>query len=146
MENLLFLLSTENWPTPIPSVVQFFGIIQWVAGTLFVALLAYYGTKWLVAKRGAGFSGKKTSNLQVIERVSLSAQSMLQLVKAGEKYLVISVTRDKVELLAELDKDSIQVPEESESEGVQVPFNNVLARFLPTQKKEDDEQRDEDGG
>ena len=46
-------------------------------------------------------------NLELIEAIRLSNNKYLQIVRAGEKYLVIAVGKDEVHMLTELSKDEV---------------------------------------
>ena len=115
-----------------------------ILATVFVALLAYFATKMIALTRaragggrsGAGFGYVK--NLRVVESIAVGGGVMIQLIKAGEKYLVVGVTRERVNLLSELTKEQI---EEFESSPAAVPFSKIFSRFLPQAK---DGQREED--
>ena len=109
------------------------GIVRAILVTAFVALLAYYSVKMMGLARGR--RGLGNGNLNVVESIMVGQQSMVQLVRAGEKYLVIGVTRERVTLLAELDE--ISEPEEPE-----VPFSSILNRFIQP-KDESDKGEDE---
>ena len=100
MTDFIFLLSLGgNW-SAFGFVGQFLYIIL---VTAIVGLLAYWCTRMMAAQR----RGRRGGNLAVLESVSVVAQAMVQLVRAGEKYLVIGVTRNKVTLLTELDKSQV---------------------------------------
>ncbi|MCL2204821.1 MAG: flagellar biosynthetic protein FliO [Defluviitaleaceae bacterium] len=77
-----------------------------------------------VRKRG-GTSG----NLQLLESIFIASQNAVQLVRAGDKYLVIGVTKERVTLLAELDVSQIKEAEALPPLGTS--FSKVLERFLP---------------
>ena len=134
MDNLIYLLNFGAFPASA-MLGHFFRIILATAG---VALLAYYVTKMLALSRGRIGRGRG-GNLQVVESIAVGAQSMIQLIKAGDKYLVVGITKERVTLLAELSKEEVSEPEAPELPTV--PFNKVLSRFLPQAK---DGQREED--
>jgi len=46
-------------------------------------------------------------NLELIEAIRISNNKYLQVVRAGEKYLVIAVGKDEVHMLTELSKEEI---------------------------------------
>jgi len=105
-------------------------LLQVVLATIFVSLLAYYSLKMLGlarSRRGFGNSG----NLSVLETIVVGQQSMVQLIKAGDKFLVIGVTKERVTLLSELDDTQVEMPEISGFGVSGTAFGNVLSRFLP---------------
>jgi len=159
MENFIFLLS-ESWSTmaadrlfsifyllnaengiATPSTRMFFSVFQFFAATFLVAGLAWYATKKLAGARGIG---RKAGNLAVIESVNVGGQAVVQLVKAGDKFLVVGVTRERVTLLAEVDKEQIVEPEIPDFKNLNTPFGKVLSRFIqPNEPPKGDEENDD---
>ena len=70
---------------------------------IFVA--AYYGTKFL----GKHYSPQASfsDNMRVVDRMPLGRDQYLLIVEAGGKALLIGVSPQRIEALAELDKDHI---------------------------------------
>ena len=102
------------------------GQILYIIGvTAVIGLLAYWTIRMMAYnKRGGGRGGK---NLGVIEGISVGTTSTVQLIRAGEKYLVIGVTKEKVTLLVELDESEVNVPE---ALNMPIPFEKVIGRFI----------------
>lgn len=122
-----------------PMEALFWAMFRFFAATVFVAWLAWFATKKLAGARKAGGVGK---NLSVIEAVNLGGHAIVQLVKAGDKFLVVGVTKERVTVLTELDAEQISEPEAVELKTMETPFGKVLSRFI--QPKETEAQRDED--
>ena len=98
---------------------------------VFVALLAYYSTRLLGRARGGIVrSGKK--NLEVLESVGVGAQSMVQIVRAGSRYLLIGVTKERVTLLIQLEESELRLSEASTFAGN--AFGETLRRFISKEK------------
>jgi flagellar protein FliO/FliZ len=144
MENFIFYINgvSESWSLssadqffsmfPVlsldtPAARQFASLIQYIAATVFVALLAWYATKKMARARGLG---RKGGNLSVVESVNVGGQAAVQLVRVGDKYLVVGVTRERVTLLSEVDKDQITEPEPVDFTNLNTPFGKVLSRFI----------------
>ena len=136
MDNFVYLLGFGSG-TSGALLSQFIRIIL---ATIFVAGLAYFATKLLALSRGRA-AITRGGNLKVIESIAIGMQSVLQLVKAGDKYLVLGITKERITLLAELSAEEVTEPEPPDFGAVSVPFNKVLQKFLP---KATDGQRDED--
>ncbi|MCL1846244.1 MAG: flagellar biosynthetic protein FliO [Defluviitaleaceae bacterium] len=165
MENLIFLLS-ESWSslaadqffsmlaadietTSPPSVMfeggatntfnMFWNALRFFGATILVAVLAWFVTKKMV---GANRVGRKSGNLSVVESVNLGGMTTVQLVKAGEKYLVIGVTRERVTLLGEIDKEQIAEPDVTNFSHLNTPFGKVLSRFIKPQDTSGDDNNE----
>jgi len=115
-----------SWPASA-MIGQFFRIIL---ATVIVAAMAYFATKLLAISKGRARSTSK-GNLSVVESIAVSSTSMVQLVKAGDKYLIIGVTKEKITLLTELNSNEVVEPEIQDLSAVTEPFNKVLSKFLP---------------
>ncbi|MCR5272162.1 MAG: flagellar biosynthetic protein FliO [Lachnospiraceae bacterium] len=73
---------------------------------IFIAVLAatYFVTRWI-----AGFEKSRSfnCNLRVVETLRITTNKYVQIVKAGNKYLVLGIGKDEINLLGELDKDEV---------------------------------------
>jgi len=139
MENFVYILA-QSWPGGSP-FGQLFGILRVIAAVAFVALLAYFTIKMMALSRGRRGKG---GNLYVVESIIVGNTSMVQIVKAGNKYLVIGVTKERVTFLAELDDSQVNEPESVEVNFT--PFDKVLRRYLGPKDDENEnpQQGDED--
>ena len=79
-----------------------------------VMLLALLTTRWIARYQQGQMHNQ---NLKIIETLKISANSYIQIIEAGDVYLVIAVSKDHIEKLAELTKDQLK-PE--------VPSNTAL--------------------
>ena len=79
-----------------------------------VLLLAWLTTRFLA---GYQQGQMRNQNLKIIETLRLTANNYIQIIEAGDVYLVIAVSKDHIEKLAELTKDQLK-PE--------VPSNTAL--------------------
>ena len=111
---------------PTPNVGQFFSTLLLI---VFVCALAYYTTRLLGAARFGRLGGRR--NLEILETLGVGSQSFVQIVRVGEKYVLIGVTRGQVSLLTQLEEDQLKFPEVSHQVA---GFDALLNRF---QKKGD---------
>ena len=138
MENFVYIL-TQSWSIGSP-FGQLFGILRVVAAVAFVALLAYFTVKMMALSRGRRGKG---GNLYVVESIIVGNSSMVQIIKAGNRYLVIGVTKERVTFLADLDDSQVSEPENVEVNFT--PFDKVLKRYLGPKGNENPQQQgDED--
>jgi flagellar protein FliO/FliZ len=80
-----------------------------------VLLLTLLTTRFLAKYQRGQMQGSQ--NLRIIETMRVSANGYIQIIEAGDVYLVIAVSKDHIEKLAELTKDQLK-PE--------VPSNTAL--------------------
>ncbi len=66
---------------------------------------------WLTTRFIAGYQqGQvRNQNLKIIETLRLTANNYIQIIEAGDVYLVIAVSKDHVEKLAEISKDRLEI-------------------------------------
>lgn len=80
-------------------VLELFGSIL-----IFILVLVacYYTTKWIGKTE---LLNHPAANISVLETYRIAPGKVIQIVKTGEKYIVIGVTKDHIEKLAELSKE-----------------------------------------
>ncbi|MDR2903344.1 MAG: flagellar biosynthetic protein FliO [Clostridiales bacterium] len=90
-----------------------------------VIALAYYSTKWLASAKTA----RRGGNLGLIESMSIGRQNAVALIRAGDKTMLIGITKDTVTMLSEINGDSITVPEQRPP-GITPAFDKYLKKLL----------------
>lgn len=95
---------------------------------IFVLALTYFVTRWIGNYQKAQL---KSRNMQIIETMRIANNKYIQIVKVSEEYLVISIAKDRIELLTKLDEGSISglhMPDENHTETFQDIFNKLKAK------------------
>ncbi|MCL2188141.1 MAG: flagellar biosynthetic protein FliO [Defluviitaleaceae bacterium] len=105
---------------------------------MLVVLLFIIALCWFILRLTGAVKrrGTTSGNLELKESIFVASQNMIQLVRAGDKYLVLGVSKERVTLLAELDEKQIKEAEETPPMGV--TFGKVLERFLPPKDEAND--------
>lgn len=101
---------------------------------LFVFVLAatYLVTRW-IARYQKGKTG--SGNLEIVETCRISQNKYVQIIRAGEKYLVVAVGKDEVHMLSELSAEELVFLEENQE---QLPsFANVLDKVKKMTEKDE---------
>lgn len=96
-ENMNILLSGA-----LDSFVQLIGALIIFA---FVIGITYLTTRWM---GGIQKGRSNNKNLHIIESISVGNNKMISIVEAGTVYLVVSVGKDEVHLLAQLTRDQLK--------------------------------------
>ncbi len=96
---MLLAVSTSSW---LNNVGQLIRILLLFVIVLFLTLLT---TRWIARYQQGQLHNQ---NLRIIETMKVSANSYIQIIEAGDVYLVIAVSRDHVEKLAEITKDQLK--------------------------------------
>lgn len=71
---------------------------------IIVLVVCYYTTKFVAGKQ---LGQKKIGNFDVIETFAISQNKYLQLIRMGNKYVVISVSKDSISFITELDESEV---------------------------------------
>jgi flagellar protein FliO/FliZ len=69
---------------------------------LFVLVVTYFTTRWVGGFQKNQMAGK---SLQVLDTIRIAGNKYIQVIKAGEVYLVIATAKDNVTLLAQLTEE-----------------------------------------
>jgi len=95
----LFLTGAES------SYAQFIAVLVIFVLVLGVTALT---TKWI-----SGYQKQQgaDSNIEVIETSRLTNNKYLQIIRVGEKYMVIAVCKDTVTMLGEISAEQLKIPE-----------------------------------
>ena len=93
----------------------------------FIILFCYFILRLLGRVKGRGGAA---GNLQLVESIMVGAQNMVQLVRTGDKYLVIGVTKEHITLLTELSEEQVKAIEPLPP--IRDSFKKVLERYLPS--------------
>ena len=95
---------------------------------IFVLVITYLATRWIASyQRGQSFN----KNLQVIETLKITANKYIQIVEAGDEYLVIAIGKDEVRLLTKLTREQLkEMPSEQMPSGISSEsFKEILEKW-----------------
>ena len=111
------------------SFFQLIGILL-----VFIVVLAatYVVTKW-IAEYQQGVTADK--NIHVIETFRVSSNKFIQIIQVGERYLVISVCKDTINILTEITEDELVWKPSNEEEGDRSGINSNFQEILENLKK-----------
>ncbi|MCR5655607.1 MAG: flagellar biosynthetic protein FliO [Lachnospiraceae bacterium] len=111
--------------------------------TVFVIFLLVLGLTYLTTRFIGGYQKGKltTANFEVIDTFRLNQSKYLQIIRAGEKYLVIAVCKDTVTVLCELDESEVVRPTYGDASDVR--FDEIFAKAKGMLKKSQEKESDE---
>ena len=116
--------------TKTDSVVQFLTLLIIFA---FVIAVTYFTVRW-ISKVQQGQS--KCSNIEIIETKRITNNKYLQIVRSGDKYMLIGIGKDEISMITELNEDEL-ITASADSAG-NVNFKDVLAKVKNLNKKNED--------
>ncbi|MCR5521505.1 MAG: flagellar biosynthetic protein FliO [Lachnospiraceae bacterium] len=97
---LVFNSSGSNW--------KLLGLIILCA---VIIAACYYTTRFIGKRSGGGLGFSRGRNIRVIETFRITQKQFLQLIRCGDKYLLISISKDNITLLSEIDVENIELEE-----------------------------------
>ena len=97
---------------------------------------AYYSTR-LLGKYN--MKGTMNKNMKVVEAISIGVNKNLQLVKVGDSYVLLAVTKDHVSFIKEVSLDGLELT--SDVDHPPIPFIKYLDRA--SKKRADSEENKE---
>ena len=116
----------------LQSLFELFGLIL-----IFVIVLVvcYYTTKFVAGRQ---LVQKKMGNFEIVETFAIAQNKYLQLIRMGNKYVVISVAKDSVNVITELEEAEVcQVQKTVSVSGKS--FKEILSGF--TRKEEEKQEK-----
>jgi flagellar protein FliO/FliZ len=115
MNNILIASSWESF-------IQLLGALVIFA---FVLVITYLATRWMGGMQKTHSSNK---NLRIIETIGVGNNKYISIVEVGTVYLVVSVGKEEVHLLARLTRDELKdfSFEKEESIKMQDSFSELL--------------------
>ena len=124
------LLSTVLKTSKLESVLQ---LIFALAIFLLVLFLA-----WVAARVAGSYQNNvllKRGNKHIVETMRIANDKYIQIVKLADRYVALSVTKDHIELLLELDPDSVN--EQADTTASPADFKTMFSKALRKDKHED---------
>lgn len=103
---------------------------------LFVLAITYFTTR-LIGKTQA--VKQQNSNIKIIETCRIAPNKYIQIIQIGEKYLAISVCKEQVTFLAELESTQIHI---LDPEQKQFQFKEILSKIKKEQLQDKKNKKD----
>lgn len=85
------------------NILQLIGLVLLL---IVILVAAYYTSKFI---GGVKLGQMNTSNFKVIDSYRIGPNKALQIVKVGNKYLLISIGKDSINYITELEESEIQI-------------------------------------
>lgn len=113
------------------SFIQLIGVLL-----IFVIVLAltYFTTKWIASYQQGHTQNK---NLKVVETLKLTPNKYLQIIEAGDVYLVIGIGKEEITFLTQLTKEQLseeyfqdlKTTDGTGQDGSNQSFHEILKNF-----------------
>jgi len=117
------------------SIQSLFELLGIILIFVIVLVVCYYTTRFVAGRQ---LVQKKIGNFEIIETYPLSQNKYLQLIRMGNKYVVLSVAKDTVNFVTEIEESEVcQMPKTTTVPGKS--FKEILSG-LSTKAKNDTEK------
>lgn len=108
---------------------------------IFVLAITYFTTRWIANyQKGVIFN----KNMELVETYKIGVNKFLQIVKVGDKYLVIALCKDSVTMLTEIPKEQLQFTEHTENKSLDFKEIFEKAKKLKSKAKYGEEINNKD--
>lgn len=121
--------------TGVNGVVQFITVFVIFA---IVLVLTYFSTRLVGGVQKNKYAG---GNIEVVEAVSIGNNKYVQILRVGNKYFAVTVCKDTVTLLGEIDKESLN--EKTLLKSGNDGFDAIFGKFLNGAKKQDESNQED---
>lgn len=111
----------------VPHLSHTNSILQLIASVfilIFILVAAFYTTKF-ISRLSLG--KLKNSNFKVIDTYRISPNKFVQIVKIGNKFIVIAIGKDTINYITELDEAEVLIREENVK--VDLSFKQILEKM-----------------
>lgn len=117
----------------LENILQLTGIVI----VFLIILAAAYAVSVFIGKTQSNTYFTKEKNIKLIETFRIGNNQFLQIVKIGNRYFVLAVSKEHVELISELNEEEVSIHEPVDAA---MPFQSVFERVkskMPKTQKDD---------
>lgn len=124
---MMFLLA-ENIKNDIianssSSYWKLFGLILLCA---IIIVACYYTTRFIGKKSAGGQGFSQGRNIRAVETFRVTQKQFLQLIKCGDKYFLISISKDNMTLISEINGESLSLEDKT---AAHKSFREIISSF-----------------
>ncbi len=119
----------QNGPKMASEVDSYLQLLSVLVIFIVVLGATYYATKWIANYQKGADNGK---NIEVIETCKISATKYVQIIRIGERYVAIGVSKDQIVNLGDVVADDLTL---DTVEKENLSFKEVLEKIKGEKKK-----------
>lgn len=116
--------TSSTIPQGVSSYDSIWQLVGLVSLLIIILVAAYYTSKFI---GGIKLGQMKKSNFQVIDTYRVTPNKALQIVKIGNKFVVIAIGKDDIHLITELDESEVMIRESQQAE--KQSFKQILDKL-----------------
>jgi flagellar protein FliO/FliZ len=116
------------------SLQSLFELLGLILIFVIVLVVCYYTTRFVAGRQ---LVQKKVGNFEIVETFAIAQNKCLQLIRMGNKYVVISIAKDSITYITELEENEVcQIQKNAVASGKS--FKEILSGF--TKKPEEEKE------
>ena len=108
----IWLVSNSTFGNTLENALQLVGLLSVF---IFILVATYFSSRMIGQYK---LGQMKHKNFKVIETYKAAPNKYLQLVKMGNKYIVIAIGKDEIHVVTELSEDEVLLPIEGHQQGM----------------------------
>jgi flagellar protein FliO/FliZ len=116
----------------LSSLANFWQLLSVLFLFIIVLVGAFFVTKWLSHLQYQQTKGK---NMQLIETLRIGPNKMVQLIKVGDRYFVIGLSKEHIQVISEVDQEQIK-DQRDQNKQINVNFKEQFNQILNRGKKD----------
>ena len=118
------------------SLQSLFELLGLILIFVIVLVVCYYTTRFVAGRQ---LGQEKIGNFETVETFAIAQNKYLQLVRMGNKYVVIAIAKDSISYVTELDENEVcQIQKNATVSGKS--FKEILSGFTKKSEEEKEEQ------
>lgn len=126
------------------TIEQVSSIILGIIFFILILVAAYFSAKFIGKRYGVKGSGGK--NIKIIEKVALSQDKLLIIVKVADKTMLLGVTNNQIEKISDVDELSLNVekPNDKNMDFLSILKNVTNSKFSILNKEKENLEKEKD--
>ena len=125
---------------PNNSLMSIGQLFFFIVAFVIVLFLAVYITRLLATSSYLKLHNK---NIKILESIGVGHQNSIQLIKVGEKYILIGNTKEKITFLLDLEEDDIVLQDEINQKTTPSSFKESFDKYLKKKYADKGDNNDE---
>lgn len=117
------------------ALASFLKLLMLLIAFILILAASYYVTKWYAR---SGFIKKQTSNMEIMDTLSMGPNRQICILRVGRSYIAVSVCKEQINFLMEIPEEELQFEREMPA-SAEMPFKDILRemaekKFRPKEK------------
>lgn len=104
------------------ALASFLKLLMLLFAFILILAASYYVTKWYAR---SGFIKKQTSNMEIMDTLSMGPNRQICILRVGRSYIAVSVCKEQINFLMEIPEEELQF-EKAMPASAEMPFKDIL--------------------